>query len=228
MTLNRIFRDLGILAILCLAFYAMAAAVNQLKDGGEDQIFSRARLQADKHFIEKEWLSAIEYYRLLVQEDPYNSLAWHNIAYSYLMLRLGMDEQIKEARDRGASEEQLASLAEQAVSFEDGAIEGYSRSKEFLRYRRRSLLNLAMVYVFRSQWDLAMDQLDAYLEEGSFTNQGLDFIRQFGTGGPRMVGADLDEEERSKVRLHQFARFWELVDRENDSRDKSFRPRPMF
>lgn len=228
MTLNRIFRDLGILAILCLAFYAMAAAVNQLRDGSGDQIFSRARLQADKHFNDKEWLSAIDYYRLLVQEDPYNSLAWHNIAYSYLMLRLEMDDKFEEVRDREGSEEQLASLIEQAALYEEGAIEGYSRSREFLRYRRRSLLNLAMVYVFRAQWDVAMDQLEVYLEEGNFTNQGLDFIRQFGSGGPRMVRADLGEEEQDKVRLHQFSRFWELVDRETDTRNKSFRPRPMF
>lgn len=218
MKLQRVFRDVGILAILCLAFYAMISVVSQMGDNDENSLFSRNRIMADRHYRAKEWPAAIQYYRALIEEDPFNGLAWSSMAYSYLALRVELNDDIQDAIQNSESEEQLESLYEQASLYEEEAIAAYLESCNFLRYRRQSLLNLALVYVLRSEWELAMDSLETYLDEGNYTNQGIDFFRQYGRGGPAMVNGNWEDEQR--VRLHQFPRFWELVERERDLRDQ--------
>lgn len=223
MNLNRVFRDGGILLILCLAFYAMAAAVSQLRDDEENRLFSKTRIRADRAFKAKQWPEAIEYYRALTEEDPYNGLAWNSMAYAYLACRLELDDAIEEALEDPDAEEHLAELYRQAREYEDQTIEAYEKSTQFLRYRRRSLLNLTLAYILRSDWELAMDCLESYLNEGYFTNQGIASFRQYGRGGPQMVDAEIEDPQR--VRLHQFPRFWELVERENKLRTGTARQR---
>lgn len=219
MSPKRIFRDIGILAILCSAFYAMLMMVGQMNDQ-QNSLFSRNRIMADRFFRAQQWPAAAKHYELLLEEDPFNGLAWNCLAHSRLASRIELEDEINDALAASMNPEQMEVLYLEAKTLEEQAIAAYENAVKFLRYRRRSLFNMAHALVFKGNWESAMDCLDQFLDEGYFTDQGFDMFRHLGRGGQEMVDA-APEEDRT-VRLHQFKRFWEIVERESSLRKRSF------
>ena len=94
------------------------------------------------------------------------------------------------------------------------------KSSEYPLYRRRSLYFLALINADRGELETALEFLQEFVEDGYWLDDGLANVWQFGRGGKVMTYRDA--EITPATRLHQFSRFWELVDQEYLARLENF------
>jgi tetratricopeptide (TPR) repeat protein len=215
MSWKRILRDGLILTALCAAFYFSANAIDGFVES-DDRVFSRDRRLADQYFDDRNWEQASFHFQRLTEQDKFNGYAWFQLAVCQLGLRAEIVSEAAAKRVNGATEEELETLELKQSQIEDQVVDSLLQASKFLRHRRRSLVNLAIIYTGRKEWDTAIGYLETYVKEGNLLTRSLEHISSLGIGGKSMVDEPLDENP--DVGLHRFPRFWELVELENRNR----------
>ncbi len=213
--MKRILRDALILILVCGVFYLTARAVTTLSNTDEKP-FSEDRMLADQYLGERNWPQAAVHFSKLTDRDPYNGYAWFSQASCYVWIRNELLDEVRQLKENGGTEAEIQALTDKLTETEDKLLGLLDQSMDFLRYRKRAMINKSVVLVARKQWDPAMDLLQAYLEGGDFVNRTLESMSGFGRGGREMSGRDPETEENAK--LHCFPRFWELVELEFEIR----------
>jgi len=215
MNLKRVVRDGTVVALLCAIFYFSASAIDKIRKP-EDRAYSLDRRLAEQYFASRKWAAAAVHFAKLTEEDRFNGYAWFHQAICHLSMRNEVVEDFKVLRESGAAQPELDQLILKQTEFEDQAIRCLQESSKFLRHRRRSLVNMAVVYVGREEWGNALKLLTTYIDEGNMLIRTLENIGGLGIGGRSMIGQD--PEDHPDAKLHRFAEFWKLVDREDEIR----------
>ena len=232
MKLKRFLRDFAVLAGFCGAFYLLTTVMSGLdEEQVDDSDFSVIRKRADVSLKNRDWETASTNYLSLAQKDPYNGHAWYRCARSFknqrdqiflklLAVKADAEEAGTQSDEAQAETERLVeSLRDELDGLGGRAKDAFRKAKEFARYRADSLLHLAALESYDGNNSLSLEYLDEFVDNGSYTQQGLAAYRAFGTGGPSytspIVGSDA-----VGVRLHAEPKFWEIVRKEgfNQSR----------
>lgn len=233
MNYKRLFRDCLILLFFCGTFYASTyftddaeAVVEQTES---EQNYSTVRMEAEQSVQLRHWDDAVDRLKKMIEADPYNGYAWDQLAVSYLSLRREAKREL-EGESGGPlpmSDQQISEINQRIQKYEDLSIETLEKTREFLRYRLRATINLAVLYAERDDLERAMERLEEYVTEGGWLDipPGIDKVPQLGSGGPEMTKPIAFVT--SRVRLHQFPRFWELVEIERATRSVESVPRQI-
>ena len=172
----------------------------------------------------RDWESASAGYLKLAQKDPYNGHAWYRCAQCLKNQRNQVFHQllaVQEDAEESATQSDAA-LAEKEESVKNlqaefdalgvQAKDAFKKAKEFVRYRADSLLHLASLESYEGNNSLSLEYLDEFVDNGSYTRQGLAKYRVFGSGGPSFTSPLAPDAEN--VRLHAEPKFWEIVRKE--------------
>jgi len=226
MKLKRFLRDFAVLAVFCGAFYFLTVVMGRLdKEAVDDLDFSAVRKRADLAMKNQDWESASGSYLSLVQKDPYNGHAWYRCAKSlknqrdqifHQMLAVQPDadaEEAKSNRARAETEKLVESLRGELDDLGVKSKDAFKKAKEFARYRADSLLHLAALESYDGNNSLSLEYLDEFVEDGSYTSNGLAHYRAFGIGGPTFT-SPIARTGVAGVRLHAEPKFWEIVGKE--------------
>ena len=222
MNWNRVLRDLTVVLLLGATFYISAIVVGQIDEilPPADKSFSRERLAAENSHTRGDWLKSAEHFQAIIDQDPYNGYASFQLVTCYLWLRFNTQEEIDKLTESDADPAKLESLRQRFIEFEDLALSALEKSREFLRHRRSSLYHLSAIHSDREEFDVALKYLEQFVDGGFWLNFGLENAERFGSGGrDAITGNTIDSSQR---RLHQFEKFWELVDRESQTRSQNF------
>ena len=208
----RILRDGTIVLLLCGVFFYSAKTLTPA-ESFEEQAFSSDRTLADHYLTERKWSLADTHFEKLTDKDPFNGYAWFNRALCNFWIRAELLEEINQKTASGeTSETDLAALQEKLQTLEEKLIYLFEQSSEFLRHRRRSLVNLAVLHADREEWEKSLDCLELYVSERNLLSRTLQNFNAFGSGGKAMIGTEPNQTSR----LHCFPRFWKIVDDELD------------
>ncbi len=222
MNWNRVLRDLTVVVLLGATFYISAIVVGQIDEilPPANKSFSRERLAAENSHARGDWLKSAEHFQAIIDQDPCNGYASFQLVTCYLWLRFNTQEEIDKLTGSEADPAKLESLRTRFIEFEDLALSALVKSSEFLRHRRSSLYHLAAIHSDRKEFDVALKYLDEFVNAGFWLNFGLENAERFGSGSRDAISdSTIDSSQR---RLHQFEKFWELVDQEDQTRSRNF------
>lgn len=216
MKYNRLLRDIGVLLGFCSAFYLFIVLVGMFDpDTGKNKDFSAARKRADVAVKRRDWSSASVDFRKLAENDPYNGPAWYKCANSFMQQRNGLLGEIRKIKEENGSDVEIAELQKQIDKAGANAHEVYLESKKFARFRADSLFMLAALDVYDGRYEKAMDFLDEFVDNGYYSNSGLDGYGFLGTGGTRCCSPLAQTTSSDSAKLHAFSRFWEIRRKES-------------
>ena len=222
MNLKRIQRDGIILILFCVALYAASWVLGKnspRKKTSLDELqhVSAERVRADQFFEARQWKKAAESFQTLIDEDPYNGYAWYHLGFSHLNMQYNLQKRIaKGESDPTLEESRLQSLRKKQAHHEMQAVEAFEKASEFLRYRGHSLYRLAILYADRHDFQTSLKMIETFVVEGNYSYRGIEYVPQLGVGFPQEGLPPSSSSD--KMRLHQFRRFWELVEMERKIR----------
>lgn len=222
MKINQLLVNTAIVVILGVVFYGTSMLISNFTAGRQDT-FSQDRQMAERFLEEQNWLDASPHLIRLTEADPYNGYAFYSLAVSYYNLRRNVKQQISQLHEEQTDEidlDLLVTLEENFRNFDNLCLDAFEKSTGFLRYRRLALLNLALLRVEREEWLPAIDYLEQFVSEGYFTNRGLDSFQSLGRGGEQVIDDETIPE--SETKLHRFAKFWEVIDKEKELRGSNY------
>ena len=219
MNLRRIIRDAFIMISFCGTFYVSTFMWGKVDEKPpSDTNFSKARVAADDFVSSRRWERAADRYARMTAEDPYNGFAWYRLGTSYNNVRFESQFAIrKEKKSPSPSSPKIERLNDLVVKYEQLALEAHETARKFLRYRSRSLFQLAVIYSDRAEYEASLECLREFVDGGYRTYHGLDNVTRLGDGGRAMLDQVVTADSRS--RLHAFEEFWELVDKERFQQD---------
>jgi tetratricopeptide (TPR) repeat protein len=214
MNIKRIVRDAFIMISFCGTFYVSTFMWGKVDNKPPlDTNFSSSRMSADEFIKTRQWEMAADRYKRMTESDPFNGYAWYRLGTCYNNLRFETQYQIRMERESPSpSAKKIESWIEDVANYDLSALEAHRRAREFLRYRGKSLYQMAIIHADRSEYSAALEILQEFIDNGHWTFNGLDKIDRLGAGDRSVVQ---NEEANSITRLHAFEKFWELVDKED-------------
>jgi tetratricopeptide (TPR) repeat protein len=220
MNLKRIIRDAFIMISFCGTFYVSTFMWGKVDEKPpSDTNFSKARVAADDFVSSRRWEMAADRYKRMTEEDPYNGYAWYRLGTSYNNVRFESQSEIRvENQSLSPSAQQIEHLKELIAKYDQLALEAHETARKFLRYRSKSLFQLAIIHSDLLDYEASLECLREFVEGGYWTGHGLDSVSRLGAGGRAMM-----EQEvlvNSRTRLHAFEEFWELVDKERQQKKR--------
>lgn len=214
MNLKRILRDAFIMISFCGTFYVSTFMWGKVDEKPpSDSNFSKSRVAADDFVSSRRWEMAAARYKRMTEQDPYNGYAWYRLGTSYNNVRFESQYQIRvEEESASPSAKNVERLQELIAKHDKLALEAHDTAKNFLRYRSKSLFQMAIIYADLADYEASLKCLREFVEGGYWTFRGLDSVQRLGVGGRAMN--DQEILVSSRTRLHALEEFWELVDME--------------
>ena len=225
MNLKRIIRDAFIMISFCGTFYVSTFMWGKVEDKPpSNSNFSKSRVAADELVKSGRWEKAAVRYRRMTEDDPHNGYAWYRLGTSYNNVRFDAQFDIRvEKRSDTPSAQKIERLQETIAKYDELALEAHETARKFLRYRSKSLFQIAIIYADLNDNESALKYLREFVDGGYWTYHGLETISRLGSGGRSMA-----EEQvlvNSRTRLHASDEFWKLVAKERENRSKRKYPR---
>lgn len=234
---HRIIRDVSLVVVFCGGFLALIWFANSLQAPSHEETnseFSQYRIEADEAIQERNLDVSLQNLRSMVAKDPYDGRAQYKLAGALFSKIINMRTEAENSKKREASmsaegkssvAQPLPSLPKNAVAFQDPdstssaaagdmrslidqTIHEYQIAEKHVRYRLRSLFQLALLWSAKGNDEAALDSLEKFVAAGGVTRNGLDQIKQFGMTLP-LGGA---------TKLHAYSRFADLVNKEFENR----------
>ena len=216
MNLKRIIRDAFIMISFCGTFYVSTFMWGKVDDKPPmDTNFSSSRIAADEYIHSRRWQLAADRYKRMTESDPCNGFAWYRLGTCYNNVRFESQHQIRrEKKSTEPSIQKIERWQDIIAEHDQLALDALQTARNFLRYRGKSLYQLAVIHADRMEFEQALEVLRDFVDSGYWTFNGLDRVDRFGSGGAEMV--DHRELANSQTRLHAYQEFWALVEKERE------------
>lgn len=209
---KRWIRDAGILVAFSGAFYVAMIFVNRLDGDTDDDSadFSYTRKQADMMLQRRDWYRAAVQFKKLTDKDPYDGRAWYMQALSHDELQKRARKELATATRASQPDLQAIENAQRRVEQEGQlAVEHYLIAREFSRYRKNALYQMAVIECGFGNFQDALDHLREFVDNGYATQGGMVNDPKLGVGPQRLTMAPVDEIPAT-ARLHAKPRFWAI------------------
>ena len=162
--MKRFLRDVLILIAFCSAFYFLTLfAGGGDIDFNQSSNFSKDRKIADARYEENDWKSAVAHYDKLIEEDPFNELAYVRRAKADLALTDQLYRQYQ--RDEKALKDQperLQEVKDELNAAVERSVEFHSQLIEMPRYRIIAFRELISLYCLQDDLKMAMVMFEAF------------------------------------------------------------------
>ena len=162
--MKRFLRDILILVSFCSAFYFLTLfAGGGDVDFNESSNFSKDRKIADARYKENDWDSAVTHYEKLIEDDPFNELAYAKRAKADLALTDQLYRQYQ--RDEKKLKDEPERLQKQKAELEEAvsrSIEFHMQLVEMPRYRVTGFRELMSLYCVQGDLTMAMIMFEAF------------------------------------------------------------------
>ena len=162
--MKRFLRDVLILVLFCSAFYFLTLfAGGGDIDFNQSSNFSKDRKTADAHYEDNDWKTAVVHYDKLLEDDPFNELAYVKRAKADLALTNRLYRQYQ--RDEKALKNEPERLKQEKVELDAAvarSVELLSQLVEMPRYRIIAFRELISLYCVQGDLKMAMIMFEAY------------------------------------------------------------------
>ena len=161
--MKRFLRDILILVSFCSAFYFLTLfAGGGDVDFNESSNFSKDRKVADARYKENDWESAVAHYEQLIEDDPFNELAYARRAKADLILTEQMYRQYQRDEKKLKDDpEQLHKEQAELKAAVARSIKFHLQLVELPRYRARAFRELMSLYCVQGDSNMGIIMFEA-------------------------------------------------------------------